>query len=141
MPDEATVTLSEAFLERTVRRLAGQYLVSRSRSLGGIGATVFETMTIDILPGMHLLVALPGLVQVHVTMSATSDAIRLEAHSFEFAGFPLPLKGVLTSFLKLVEERINEPLSRFLVAMDLAVTETESTNTDIILHLNPRRPA
>ena len=141
MPDEATVALSEAFLERTVRRLAGPYLVNRSRSLGGIGAAVFEGMTIDVVPGMHMLIALPGLVQVHVSMSATPDAIHLEAHSFEFAGFPLPLKGVLTSFLKLVEERINEPLSRFLAAMDLAVTETESTNTDIILHLNPRRPA
>ncbi|MFN8498165.1 MAG: hypothetical protein U0641_09940 [Anaerolineae bacterium] len=141
MPDEATVALSEAFLERTVRRLASQYLVTRSRSLGGIGAAVFETMTLDVLPGMHMLIALPGLVQVHVSLSATSDAIRLEAHSFEFAGFPLPLKGVLTSFLKLVEERINEPLSRFLAAMDLAITETESTNTDIILHLNPRRSA
>ena len=139
MPDEATVALSEAFLERTVRRLAGQYLVSRSRSLGGIGAAVFEGMTIDVLPGMHMLIALPGLVQVHVSMSATTDAIQLEAHSFEFAGFPLPLKGVLTQFLKLVEERINEPLGRFLNAMDLAITHCDSTNTEIILYLNPRR--
>ena len=137
MPDEATVALSEAFLERTVRRLAGPYLVNRSRSLGGIGAAVFEGMTIDVVPGMHMLIALPGLVQVHVSMSATPDAIHLEAHSFEFAGFPLPLKGVLTSFLKLVEERINEPLGRFLSAMDLAITDCESTNTEIILYLNP----